>query len=56
MLAQEAWDRGEDVSRHRHQDDGVIKDWQGVKWVFGVNPNYPDYRDVITVMHSIDQE
>src|SRR3990167_7984305 len=48
--AQEAWERGEDISLHRHQDDGVVKLWGGVKWVFGVNPNFPDYRDVITVM------
>lgn len=53
-LAQEAWDKGTDVSKHRHQDDGIIKEWQGIKWVFNVNPTYPDYRDVITVMSSID--
>ena len=49
-FAQEAWDKGEDISKHRHQDDGIVKDWQGIKWVFRVNQNFPDYRDVITVM------
>lgn len=52
--AQEAWDKGKDVSKHRHQSDGVIKELDGIKWVFGVNPNYPDYRDVITVMQDTD--
>lgn len=50
--AQEAWERGEDVSKHRHQDDGVVKALGGIQWVFGVNPNFPDYRDVITVMEG----
>jgi len=48
--AQEAWEKGEDISKRRHQDDGVVKAWGGIQWVFGVNPNFPDYRDVITVM------
>ncbi|KKT20030.1 MAG: hypothetical protein UW07_C0019G0002 [Candidatus Nomurabacteria bacterium GW2011_GWF2_43_8] len=53
--AQEAWDKGTDVSKHRHQDDGIVKEWAGIKWIFGVNPNYPDYRDVITVMDSTNE-
>lgn len=53
--AEEAWTSGTDVSKHRHQDDGIVKEWRGIKWVFGVNPNYPDYKDVITVMDGIDQ-
>ena len=48
--AQEAWDNGIDVSKHRHQDDGVVKEWKGIKWVFGINQNCPDYKDVITIM------
>lgn len=56
MLAQEAWDNGTNVSKHRHQDDGITKEWKGIKWVFGVNPAYPEYQDVITVMHATDQE
>ena len=55
-LAQEAWEEGEDVSKRRHQNDGIIKEWKDVKWVFGVNPDFPDYKDVITVMHSIDEQ
>lgn len=49
-MAQEAWEKGEDRSKHRHQDDGVVKDWRGVQFVFGVNENFPDYKEVITVM------
>lgn len=51
-LAQEAWDNGIDVSKYRHQDDGVVKNWQDIKWVFNVNPNFPDYLDVITIMSN----
>lgn len=49
-LAQAAWDKGVDTSKHRYQYDGVVKELDGIKWVFGVNPNYPEYHDVITVM------
>lgn len=52
QLAQTAWEKGEDVSLHRHQDDGVVKQFEGIKWVFHVNPHYPDYREVITIMDS----
>lgn len=54
-LAQEAWEKGEDISKHRHQDDGIVKHWRGIKFVFGVNPNYPDYKDLITVMDGTEQ-
>jgi len=54
-LAQEAWDKGTDISKFRHRDDGIVKNWDGIKWVFGVNPNYPDYRDVITVMSDTEE-
>lgn len=53
-LAQEAWEHGIDRSKHRHQNDGTVKEFDGIKWVFGINPAYPDYKDVITVM-PIDQ-
>jgi len=53
--SQRAWERGTDISQHRHQDDGVVKEFGGIKWVFGVNPDHPEYRDVITVMHSTEQ-
>jgi len=54
-LAQRAWEHGEDVSKHRHQDDGIVKEYEGIKWVFNVNPNFPDYKDVITVMVGGEQ-
>lgn len=49
-LASEAWEKGEDVSKRRHQDDGIVKLWKGVKFVFDVSKQFPDYKDVITVM------
>lgn len=49
-LAQEAWDSGEDVSKRRHMNDGIIKQFNGIKWVFNFVPEYPDYKDIITVM------
>lgn len=52
--AQEAWDKGIDVSKHRHQDDGVVKALDGILWVFGVNSNFPAYKDVITVMTDVE--
>lgn len=51
-LAQEAWEKGTDISKHRHQNDGIIKIWMNIKWVFNVNPDFPDYRDVITIMEK----
>ena len=54
-MAQEAWEKGEDVSKHRHQDDATVKEFSGIKWVFNVAPDFPDYKDVITVMRS-DEE
>lgn len=47
-----AWKCGKDISKHRHQDDGIVKELDGIKWVFGFNPDYPDYKDVITIMPS----
>lgn len=47
--AQEAWISGEDVSKRRHQDDGICKLWRGIVWVFNTSPHFPDYKDVITV-------
>ena len=54
-LSQEAWEKGEDVSKYRHKDDGTVKLYKDIQWVFDVNPNYPDYCAVITVMPSIDK-
>lgn len=50
--AQEAWEKGEDTSLHRHQDDGLRRDWNGLRWVFKVAEGYPDFKDVITVMEA----
>lgn len=47
--AERAWKEGRDVSKRRHQDDGICKEFEGIVWVFNVSPNYPDYKDVITV-------
>lgn len=49
-MAQEAWDHGEDVSRHRHEHDGIVKAYNGIKWVFGVGAVMPEYKEVVTVM------
>ena len=46
--AERAWQEGEHVSKNRHKDDGVARKLDGIVWVFSQNPNFPDYRDVIT--------
>ena len=50
--AQEAWEKGTDVSKNRHVDDGTVKLYDGVLWVFKVNLDFPDYKDLVTVMES----
>lgn len=52
--ATEAWNAGEDVSKHRHQDDGTVKLWRGMKFVFAVSATFPDYKELITVMPADD--
>ena len=47
--ATEAWTAGQDVSKRRHADDGTVKLWRGIRWVFNVSPVFPDYKDLITV-------
>lgn len=55
--AERAWKDGEDVSKKRHDKDGIVKELDGIKWVFNLNPNFPEYKDVITVMPaSVDWE
>lgn len=49
-LAQEAWEKGKDISKHRHQDEPVTREYGGIKWVFAVSPELPDYKDVVTIM------
>lgn len=46
--AERAWSEGQDVSKRRHQDDGILKELDGIVWVFNVSPQFPDYKDVIT--------
>jgi len=49
-LAERAWELGEDVSKNRHQDDGIVKEYEGIRFVFAVSEMFPDYKDVITIM------
>lgn len=49
-LGEEAWVKGQDVSKNRHQDDGIVKQWRGIKFVFNQNEKFPEYRELITVM------
>lgn len=50
--ALEAWEKGVDVSKHRHQHDGTVKEFKGIKWVFAVSKRFPDMKDVVTVMEA----
>lgn len=50
--AQEAWGKGVDVSKNRHKDDGIVKELDGVRYVFGINTDFPDYKEVITIYPS----
>lgn len=49
-LATEAWEKGEDISKNRHQDDGIVKRYKGIKFVFNQSKVFPEYRELITVM------
>ena len=48
--ATEAWEKGTDVSKNRHQDDGIVKRYNGIKYVFNQSKAYPEYKELITVM------
>lgn len=48
-----AWDEGNDISKRRHKDDGILKELEGIVWVFNVSLRFPDYKDVITC-YSLD--
>lgn len=50
ILAQDAWDKGKDTSQHRTKDDGLRRDYAGMRFVFNVSPHFPEYKDVITIM------
>lgn len=49
-MATDAWEKGDDVSKNRHQDDGVVKRYKGIKFVFNQSETFPEYRELITVM------
>ena len=49
-LAEIAWREGKDVSKDRHKDDGIIKLYKGVKYVFAQGKQFPEYIELITVM------
>lgn len=34
MKATEAYEHGKDVSKTRHKDEQIIKEFEGIKWVF----------------------
>lgn len=48
--AEQAWEKGRNVSKYRYAKDGVIKEWEDVHFVFVVNRNFPEYKELITVM------
>lgn len=50
MLAEEAWKDGKDVSKNRYNKDGIIKEMNGIKFVFDQSQSFPEYRELVTVM------
>jgi hypothetical protein len=48
--AREAWEHGEDISRKRYKDDGIVKLHKGIKYVFNQSERLPGYLELITVM------
>lgn len=48
--AEVAWRDGKDVSKNRYDGDGVVKSYDDILWVFNVSPEYPEYKDLITIM------
>ena len=48
--AEMAWKKGSDVSKNRHQDDGIVKEYNGIKFVFNQSKTFPEYLELITVM------
>lgn len=49
-LAEEAWEKGVDVSKNRHKDDGIVKEYKDIKFVFDQGKVFTEYRELITVM------
>lgn len=50
--ADEAWQKGEDVSKKRFENDNTIKLYDDILWVFKLNPQFPEYRQLVTVMEN----
>lgn len=48
--AEEAWNQGQDVSKNRHKDDGIVKYYKGILYVFNQGKEFPEYVELITVM------
>lgn len=48
--ADQAWLEGVNRSKKRHQDDSIIKEFDGIKFVFKTGENCIDYRELITIM------
>ena len=49
-MAEEAWEDGEDISKNRHKEDGIVKKHKGIKYVFIQSKEFPDYKELVTVM------
>lgn len=49
-MADKAYREGKDTSLHRHQNDGYRRDYGGIRWVFALNHDFPEYKEVVTVM------
>lgn len=47
QMAHIAFEKGTDVSKSRHQDENIIKEYDGIKWVFNKDV---EQRVLVTVM------
>lgn len=50
--AELAWTVGEDVSKGRYNNDSINKLYDGIVWAFQTNTNFPEYKDLVTVMEA----
>lgn len=49
-IAQEAFEIGKDISKRRHKDDGLVRELNGIRYVYKQSKEYPEYLQVITIM------
>lgn len=49
-MAQRAWEEGTSGGAPRHANDGIKKKLGDLVFVFSVNPDFPDYKQVVTIM------